>query len=536
MNVWRTARSMLFGAALSVTGASIAQPVIAQGSPEGTIGGEITLKSSDGFTQLRGRLQAFDGAVYTIETVIGTIQVDALQVTCEGDACPQDFLFGAEFGIHGSNTVGAELMPALIEGYADTLDASVVIEVGQGALQRTVRIIHDDGREMAAIDLMAEGSSSAFRSLGESVAEIGMSARRMRDPDLGALSEAGIGELRDTEQEHILALDGLIVIVHPDNPVRALSLEEIALIFGGVVTNWAQVGGRDAPISLYARDEPSGTFQTFGSLVLAPFGVGIDGAAQRFVSNIRLSDSVASDPNGIGVTAAAYARASKALPIRQDCGILSYPTTFAMKAEEYPLSRRLYLYAKPGQLTAHARQIIEFAKSEGAQMLIAEAGFVNQEVERLAMNAQGARLVHGLTNEPEVPFSQVRQMLSNLSDGERLSTTLRFQRGTTQLTPKSQLDVERLAADIAAGVFGQKEIVLVGFTDSVGQFNLNLGLSIRRAAAVEGVLRTSVAPGALDGAAISVEGYGELLPVGCNTNPQGRGANRRVEVWVRDPR
>lgn len=525
MHAWKGLTALVMAAA--VFGVSGLQTASAQEDRM------VTLRSFDGFTQLRGNLLGFDNGTYTIETVLGVIQVDGLQVDCEGAVCPTDVLFGAKFGVHGSNTIGAELMPALLQGYADTLDADFVLEVGQNPQERMARIVHADGREMAEIQLHAKGSSSGFRGIGGKSAEIGMSARRMRDRDLASLAQAGIGELRDTKDEHIIALDGLIAIVHDSNPISSVSLEELALIFSGAVSNWSQLGGRDAPINLYASDETSGTFQTFGSLVLAPFGTDIAATAKRFTSNLSLSDEVAADPNGIGVTGAAFVRAARALPIRQECGLLSYPTTFAMKAEEYPLSRRLYLYTAPNALTAHARQLVEFAASDAAQTFVAEAGFVDQSLEQARLSQQGERLVHGLVDLQDAPIREFQAMVGELDNAQRASVTLRFATGGAQLSKKSQEDLERLAQMVAEGRFGEKEILLVGFTDSVGQFALNRALSLRRAQAVEQRLRASVPPGALDGIAITALGFGEMLPVGCNTNPQGRSANRRVEIWLR---
>ena len=180
----------------------------------------VTLKSFDGFTQLRGRMVDFDGLTFTIETALGTIQVDALQVNCEGEGCPQNLLFGAEFGIFGSNTIGAELMPTLIEGYADSLDATLVAEVGNRPLERTMRIVHPNGREMAAIDLQSYGSSTSFPGIAEGNASVGMSSRRGQDRDMATLSNAGIPDLRDTANEHIIALDGLVAVVHDSNRSR----------------------------------------------------------------------------------------------------------------------------------------------------------------------------------------------------------------------------------------------------------------------------------------------------------------------------
>ncbi|MGD1924850.1 MAG: phosphate ABC transporter substrate-binding/OmpA family protein [Paracoccaceae bacterium] len=493
----------------------------------------VTLKSFDGFTQLRGKLVDFDGSRFTIETVLGVIQVDALQVNCEGEACPENLLFGAEFGIYGSNTIGAELMPALIEGYADSLDATMVAEVGTEPLERMMRIVHENGREMAAIDLKAYGSSSSFQGIAEGLAAVGMSARRGRDGDMSRLQSVGIPDLRDTDDEHVIALDGLIAIVHSSNPIESISLEELALVFSGTISNWAQLGGADAPINLYARDEDSGTFQTFGSLVFAPFDADLAPTAQQFTSNITLSDSVAADPNGIGFTGISFQRATRAVPIRQVCGISSVPSEFSMKTEEYPLARRLYLYTPPSSVPAHARQIVEFAKSEEAQQIIAEAGFVNQSVETRSINEMGGRIIHAITGEAEFSPNLMRGLLVDLKNAVRLSTTFRFTPGTSNLTPRSQIDAARLAEELALGAYSGREIVLAGFTDSVGQFELNRQLSARRAQVVDAALRAAVPEGALDAIATVTRGYGELMPVGCNTDINGRSANRRVEVWLR---
>ena len=162
-----------------------------------------------------------------------------------------------------------------------------------------------------------------------------------------------------------------------------------------------------------------------------------------------------------------------------------------------------------------------------------EAGFVDQSLEQARLSEQGERLVHGLIDLQDAPIREFQAMISELNEAQRLSTTLRFATGGAQLSKKSQEDLERLARMVAEGRFGDKEILLVGFTDSVGQFALNRALSIRRAQAVEQRLRAAVPPGALDGINITPLGFGEMLPVGCNTNPQGRSANRRVEIWLR---
>jgi len=516
--------SLAVAAGLGLGGAAVAQS-----------GPEVTLKSFDGFTQIRGELLDFDGEVFTIRTRLGTLEIDALQVNCEGDACPEGLLFGAEFGIHGSNTIGDQLMPSLISGYSDRLGATLEREVGAEENETVLRIIHESGEEMAAIDLKAHGSGTSFPSLADGRAAIGMSSRRMKDDEAVLLANIGVDEIRDTDDERIVALDGLIILVHPSNPIRSLSISEIARAFAGEITNWAELGGPDRPITIYARDAKSGTYDTFESLVLDPNGVAMgEGASiNRFEDSVALSDGVASDPSGLGFVGFAYARAARVLPVRAECGLLSEPTTFNVKTEEYPLARRLYLYTTPGDRPAHASRLLDFALSEQATPYIEDAGFISLESEALDLGGQGNRLAHSITDQEEFSLELMREMLTEFRGASRLSTTFRFTPGSSQLTAKSQSDAEKFATDLADGVYAGRTVMLVGFTDSIGQFDLNRELARRRAQGVLDVMAASVPSGALDGAGVEVRGYGELTPVGCNTTFSGRVLNRRVEVWVR---
>lgn len=511
----------------------LAAPAAAQQQGDRT----VTLKSFDGFTQLRGELVDFDGARYTISTRLGTLQIDVFQVTCEGDACPANQLFGAEFGIAGSASIAGALVPSLIEGYAETLEATVVRELSASENQRVFRIIHSNEQEMARIDLGSDTIEATFAALAEGRAALGLASRQVEDSEVAALTAAGLADPRDTANESVVALDGLVIIVNQENPIRSISISEVAQIYSGQITNWAQLGGPNMPITAYAREERSGTDDTFRALVLEPNGVEVSPAAIRFESSPDLSDGVANDRTAIGVVGYAYARAARVLPIRQECGLLSFPTTFSIKSEEYPLARRLYMYTTERQAPIHADNIAKFALSDAAAAFIEDAGYVSLRPEGQSLREQGLRLTHAIIAEEEFSLPLMREMLSEFRDAERLSTTFRFTPGSSQLTAKSQRDAEAFARDIIAGKYNGKQILLVGFTDSIGQFELNRALATRRAQGVLFTMNEAVANEAgvagFSGANIEVQGYGELTPVGCNTTFAGRVANRRVEVWVR---
>ncbi|MEM9736251.1 MAG: substrate-binding domain-containing protein, partial [Pseudomonadota bacterium] len=479
MRIFKAAVSAL--AILAVAGSASAQD------------NTVTLRSFDGFTQLRGEIIDFDGKTFSIRTGLGVIQVDALQVDCEGDACPDDLRFGAEFAIFGSNSIGTALMPALIEGYADQLEADLVEELGAVANERTLRIIHENGKEMAAIDLRAHGSGTAYAGLASGEAVIGMSSRRMRDEEAQLLSTNGAGDLRNSDFEHVVALDGLLVVTHPDNPLSAIGIEDLTDVFAGLITNWSELGGPNLPIVVHSLDEDTGTFDTFDSLVLSPLGEALTPRAIQFDNNVDLSDAVASTPGAIGFAGAAFARAAKVMGIEAECGLVSFPTTFGIKTEEYPLARRLYIYESPESGPAHSKELVEFALSEEAQGIVEDADFVSLREERMPLAQQGARLMNAIVEE-EVSLPALRGMLTELRDAERLTTTFRFNQGSTELDARSARDAAALARAMVAGRYDGKELMLIGFTDSIGQFDLNQSLALRRAEQVRQRLEAIIGP------------------------------------------
>src|SRR5207249_5276293 len=141
--------------------------------------------------------------------------------------------------------------------------------------------------------------------------------------------------------ENVLTLDGVAVLVHRNNPVSVLTMQQLADIFSGKITDWAQVGGSPGPIYLYAPDENSGTLDTFKSIVLGTRPIST--RASRFEDSVRLSDAVAADTNGIGFTGNLFARNAKMLAVSQPDGKPLLPTAFNVATGDYPLSRRLFL-------------------------------------------------------------------------------------------------------------------------------------------------------------------------------------------------
>jgi phosphate transport system substrate-binding protein len=111
--------------------------------------------------------------------------------------------------------------------------------------------------------------------------------------ELDQLAQHGFGDMRSAEHEHVVGLDGIVVIVSPRNPVAKLSLEQLQGIFSGAISNLRPIGGAAGKINVYARDSKSGTFDTFKTLVLDPKNQKLTDSAQRLESSNELSDLVA---------------------------------------------------------------------------------------------------------------------------------------------------------------------------------------------------------------------------------------------------
>jgi phosphate transport system substrate-binding protein len=508
----------LFAERLLATAAFLVLPAGMAGADDVT----LTLRG-DGFAVI-GELMASDAASFVIKSPkFGVMAVESSKFECRGAACPKRYV--ATIGIHGSNTIGAQLMPNAIERFSE--DNNYVIEKVVGADPEEVkfRLTDGGGKEVALIDLQSHGSGTAPASLLKGAAQIGAMSRPIKADEVKPIEAAGI-----SLRTHVFALDGVAVFVSPKNPVNALSLEQLAKIFSGEIKTWDQVGGRPGKINLYARDSKSGTYDTFDNLVLKPKTVKISPEAKRFESSPELSDETARDPNGIGFSGFAYIRNAKPLAISSSCGITTAPGVFSVKTEEYPLARRLFLYSSD-KIAPVAASLMDYALSDKAQEAISETGFINQAIEFQSFEEQTKRLAPALmVPDKEFNFAYMRDLVNDLRSAKRLSVNFRFQRNSAVLDDKAFQDIPRLARFLKSDAMKPKDILLLGFTDNTGTFDANRLVSNNRATS----FKTALVAQGVPANRIAVKAYGNLLPVACNASEAGQAMNRRVEVWVKE--
>jgi phosphate transport system substrate-binding protein len=415
--------------------------------------------------------------------------------------------------LHGSNTIGAELAPALAEAFLKRRTAAPTI-VRRTAPDETVVEAREGTRTVDAIAIEAHGTATGFRDLADGRCDVAMASRRIRDDEASAAAQSGRGALSSAAAEHVIALDGIAVIVNPVNPVSSLTDRQIGDIFAGKLLRWSDVYWKPDLIVVHARDDRSGTYDTFKQLALG--GRAIAAGARRHESSEELSDAVAADPYAIGFIGLPYVRSAKAIMVQVEGSVPLLPSPLTVSTEDYPLARRLYLYSPLGA-TAAAHDFVDFAQSEEGQRVVGAAGFVDLRAECDERDERNANPC------PSCP-PEYRAIVAGAC---RLSVDFRFVRGGTQLDTRALRDLERLAALVKRPGYARRSITLLGFADASGAPAASMALSEERVGIVADQLRAR-------GIHVDVaRGFGSEMAVADSTTAEGRERNRRVEIWLR---
>ena len=243
---------------------------------------------------------------------------------------------------------------ASVSGTVST-DGSTSMEKVIGALSESYMAANKD----VTVNYNPTGSGAGITAVQEGTCDIGLSSRALKDEE----KAAGL-------KETVLAYDGIAIIVHPDNPVSDLSIEQIAKLYTGEITNWKDVGGSDAEVVLIGREAASGTRDGFES---------ITGTKEKCLYRQELTSTgdvitaVSQNPDAIGYASLAAIKDSvKALSVD---GVT--PSEATVKDGSYPVQRPFVLVTVEGKtLSAAAQSFFDYATSADAADIIAKAGAV----------------------------------------------------------------------------------------------------------------------------------------------------------------
>lgn len=219
------------------------------------------------------------------------------------------------------------------------------------------------------IQVTGGGSGVGIAALINGSTDICESSRPIKSSEVDKLKE----RFNSTGVEIAVARDGLSIYLNEENKISELTLDQLKGIYTGKITNWKDLGGEDAKILLYGRDNSSGTYAYFKDNVLT--GADFASQTQTLPGTAAIVNAVAKDKYGVGYGGAAYAKGVKYCKVKKDAQTPGYePTLENIKNGKYPISRYLYWYVR-NKPTGEIKKLVDFALSEQGQQIVSKVGY-----------------------------------------------------------------------------------------------------------------------------------------------------------------
>ncbi len=244
----------------------------------------------------------------------------------------------------------------------DTQNAKMTVSTdGSTSMEKVIGYLSESymaDNENVTVTYNPTGSGAGIQAVSEGRCDIGLASRNLKDEEKANLNET------------VIAIDGIAVIVNNENNVEDLTIEQIAKIYKGEITNWKELGGADAPIVLIGREAASGTRDGFESITQTE---DLCKYSQELTSTGDVVQTVSSNPNAIGYASlASVGDTVKALKVE---GVT--PSTETIQNGEYKIQRNfVFVTRKNEQLSEAAQNFFDFASSSQADELIVKAGAV----------------------------------------------------------------------------------------------------------------------------------------------------------------
>lgn len=218
------------------------------------------------------------------------------------------------------------------------------------------------------VQVTGGGSGVGIAALINGTTDIANASRSIKDDEKAKVRD----RFNVLPVETAVAKDGVALYVHESNAVQQLTIKQLHDIYAGDVTNWKDLGGADAPIVLYSRENSSGTYVFFKENVLK--GDDYASAAQTLPGTAAVVNAVAREKNGIGYGGAAYAKGVREVKVVGADGQGYTPSAENVATGKYPLSRSLFMYTR-GKPSGEAAEFIGFCLSPEGQAIVTKVGY-----------------------------------------------------------------------------------------------------------------------------------------------------------------
>ena len=409
---------------------------------------EVRLTSTDGLISLTGRLVSHENGQYVIEGRLGTIAVPADQVMCEGEGCLAPTEVTTRMRVLGEPELLRAALPEFLDAYSLAVDTDISRDETDDG-KPIYRLLSFEGETVVDAMLVPADAAATFKALASGEAALGVVGRQITAAEVAAMGGEDIAALKDLGLERIIGYDGIVAVVGSEVPIRTLTLEQLALIYSGRITNWSALGGPDMPISTFTREPGSSVRALLNEMVMTPAGLAVGENVITVDSNGGVVRAVETFRNGIGVTSVTELSGLRTVAIPDQCGRPISPSVASVKTGIYPLSKPVYLYGTPGDLPIHARGLMDFAVTSIGQQVLRATGYVDMLPERATVAA------------PEGSDALIE-------GASRLTTTFHALDGRAPLDIHGLNALAILAEHIRSANGRNNEYVLVGLSEDLG--------------------------------------------------------------------
>jgi ABC-type phosphate transport system substrate-binding protein len=506
----------------------------------------VELRSPDAFINVRGEIVGFNGVMVQVETTVGRVAVPASEVICYGSGC-FEVLASNDFGLTAEafQDVVGDAGP-VVAGAVDSLSVGFA-SPNYGTLHRTIAgayAVTNSGNTRVELTSVGElrledqttGDTAALSvSSSDEVADIRVDTVSLNGT-AGRVYNTAFAWATGTDLSHqMLGLKSFSVVVAPNAGITLLSMNDLARIFAGEVTNWSQIGGADVgvlPLQLPPNSEAGSAFQR---LVMEPAGLEVSGNVLTMSDEAGVSGSIGQFPGSVGVVTTASADQAFVVDVAGSCGIAIAPTPFNIISGDYPLTRAIMATYNTAPNTALPAEVFDFAAGDVAQGLVESEGFTNYSAVVMNSTDKNAR-ISGLLGAAldDVQRAAAAEMFQALFDADRLSPTMT---GGPASGPEGAWNRAMLIDLIdflqERGNEG-REIIFAGFGQSA-EGNTAAITASQEAAVSFAALLSDVAADTIAqyNYTVASYGFGNVSPATCIDGQVAGSEYTRIEVWIR---
>lgn len=411
--------------------------------------------------------------------------------------------------LSGSSTLGSDLIPYIAKQYLETKhnakDVKIIVDQDN---DKEIGIVGESNGAPIAIRIHAGGSSIAFKHLISDSCDIGLSSRTIRETEVTDNINHTSGS------EHIIALDGIAIIVNEENPLTKISGNTVGEIFSGRKTEWAEITNYFGTIQPVTPDNSLGTNNLFEDMIFTASDQKIPDNAKRVSDVKKISSEVAKDKFAIGAVSYSKVEGVKALDLIIGANKSIQPSTYSISCEDYQLTRRLYLYLPINSAKKEAQDFINYCYSPEAQEIVKSKKFISIIPDCIK------------STNPITDSTSIESYLNlyKSSTACRISTNLRFKSAKNELDSKAIKDIDRIITLVRKQT--GRTIILCGFTNNTGNSSADFSKSFE-------LLNMAKKEFEVKGMRVELMSCGSTIQIANNSTEVGKNKNRRVEVWIR---